>query len=416
MAYDPRTPRAPHGRYDNPMAAGQRRTPDQIEDDIEATRARIEARLEGLSAQTAPSRLLESTLGADLSSPSDTINSLYLRARSNPISAGLIGAGLVALYLGRKTEDPVAIARARREAERDAGREVPGPATRDAAERVAYDIAALKGHARSVGDDVSAAASSARAGLTSSAQSTRRSTSAIADDAARTYSDTKAAASAGASSIADTARETYGSVAETARETYASVAETVSDAYEGAADRLSHAPTYARERAQYAGSWVQENPVAAGLIGLAAGAVAASVLATARSRAPRSRAEATRQLYRQADGYSTSEEIQSYATRRAPAASTAGIRRGGTGTLTDDVPAAASPARSTASQGARRAPKTAAQTVGKTTTTSADSTVAKTTTTRKTKAKSTVSGETGAAKRPTRKTAGRTSGTGKSKA
>ena len=57
------------GPYANPMSAGQRRTPDQIEDDIEATRARIEARIESLTAQTAPSRLLETTLGADLSLP-----------------------------------------------------------------------------------------------------------------------------------------------------------------------------------------------------------------------------------------------------------------------------------------------------------------------------------------------------------
>ena len=424
MAIDYRDPNATgrpatvFGNYANPMSAGQRRTPDQIEADIAATRARIESRLEGLSAQTAPARLLETTLGADLSSPTNTIESLYLRARSNPISAGLIGAGLLALYLGRKTEDPVAIAHARREAERDANREVPGPATRDAAERVAYDIAALKGHARSVGDDVSSVAASAKAGLTS----TRDSTSSLADDAARTIEETKASATAKA-----------GSIAATARETYDSVAETVSETYEGVTDKLSHAPTYARERAQYAGSWVQENPVAAGLIGLAAGAVAASVVAASKSKAPRSRAEATRRLYRQADGYSTAEELQRRATRPAPVSSTAGVRRASPGadTRTSAVPGAANPARSTASQAARRAPATAAETVGKTTSTSAKSTVGKTATKPKSAASSAkassaktvpVSAQTGTATRPAAKpgagtsaksTAGRASGTAK---
>ena len=127
-------------------------------------------------------------------------------------------------------------------------------------------------------------------------------------------------------------------------------------------DAISHAPTYARERAEYAGSWVQENPVAAGLIGVAAGAVAASVVAASRSRAPRSRAEATRKLYRQADGYSTAEELQRYATRRpSPYVPTAPVRRSSAyeSTRTSAPPSAANPARSSASQAARRAPSTA---------------------------------------------------------
>ena len=407
-----RDPNRPGG-YANPMEAGQRRTPDEIERDIEATRARIEARLEGLSSQTAPSRLLESTLGADLSSPSDTINSLYLRARSNPLSAGLIAAGLIALYLGRRTEDPVAIAQAKRRAEYDDGREVPGPATRDTAERVAYDIAALKGHARAVGDDVSAA----RARLSSSVGQTRDATAASADAASAAVADASASVSRKADSLVERAKETYEDAAESVSAAYESVSERVASAYEGASESLSHAPDYARERARYAGSWVQENPLAAGMIGLAAGAVAASIFTASRARPPRREGRETRNLYREADGYSTSEELQRYATRRpVPVASTTGFasrppRAGRTSdTRTSAVPGAANPARSTASQAARRAPATAAETVNKTTTTSASSTVGKTHTEPRT-ASSTSPSRASSTSKPSTGTGGRTSGT-----
>ena len=364
---------ARHGAYANPMGAGARRSPDEIERDIEATRARMEARLEGLNHDLAPSTLLKNTLGADINSPTDTLAALYDRARHNPLSAVLIGAGIAALYFGRKADDPQARAAGLARDEYDAHRGVPGPATRDAAERVAYDIQALKGHARN---------------LTDSATETRDRVTGTASAHAAAVADTGRAARDGVDSAREYAAETASTLAESARDTYERATDTVSTAYERASRRaasayedaseaLSHAPTYARERAEYAGSWVRENPMAAGLIGLAAGATIASVVAAAQSSRPRSRRDATRQLYRHSDGYQVGEELQRRAMRR-PSGSTRARPASSTGTLSDAVPGSANPARSTASQAARRAPSTAGATDGDVSTSSV-STVGRTT-------------------------------------
>ena len=380
------------GAYANPMDAGARRTPDQIERDIEATRARMEARLEALSHDVAPATLLQNSLGANLNSPTETMNALYERARHNPLAAVLIGGGLAALYFGSRATDPVAERRAR-EAEVD--REVPGPATRDAAERVAYDIQALKGHARAVGEDVSAA----RARLGSQASAASTSASDTAASLSRSAEEARDYAAGTAASAAAAARDTYERTTSRVSSAYERASERVSEAYDEAADALSHAPTYARERVDYATSWVQENPIAAGLIGLAAGATVASVVAAAQSNKPRSRREATRQLYRRSDGYQTAEELQRYATRRRSpyASSYASTRTGtgaaGTGTRNPAAPTTPNMADSTANQGARRAPATAKET-DNTVSTSARSTVGETSATPRTGSTASTAGAT----------------------
>ena len=377
MAYEPRTTARPgyeprDAKYNDPMRVGRRQTPAEIEAEIEATRRRIEDRLNVIQGETAPSRLLEKGLGTDLSSPIDTASALLERAKHNPLGAGLIAAGLAALYFNRN-ERPV-------ERTDPAYRaEVPGPATTDAAERVAYDIAALKGQANAIADDTRAAKDRLTSQVSSTAGAFRSDAERTSRDVSEAYADAKLSAMTKAEKAKFKAMSAAEQAKLKAKWAYESASDTVSDWADDARDAFERAPTVMRERADYAGRWVQENPVTAGLIGLALGAAAASVFAAKRSNAPRSRAAATRDLYRSSNGYETSEYLQEQAMRRKAGAGTAvsATRSGSTGTQASAPKSAANPARSTANQMARRAPATAKETTGKSVSTEASSTVKK---------------------------------------
>lgn len=252
------------------------RDPDRIEEEIAVTRARIESRLDGLSDQFTPSRVVERALGTGDLNSYDSLEAIVEKARKNPIAASLIGAGLVGLFLaGRRDDEPEAY---------------PQPVVTRAPEG---DVEAHGRHpvdpARRVGEHISALGDAVESGRENVSQSAR-------------------------------------SVSESARETASSIKDSVSGAAEGLSESVSHAagrarevaraaPVRARAQTEVAVDWVRENPLPAGLFAVAAGAAISSYFAVRRSNdAPANRYAATRDLYEEAR---REEEMQAMRRRDA---------------------------------------------------------------------------------------------------
>lgn len=250
----------------------QYRAPEAIEDEIEQTRSRIEHRLEVLGHNVSPGNLISRALGTEQHSLPDAFNAAIHVARSNPVAACLTLAGLAGLAIGGT-----------RDSTGSAGTAKMTSSHPDTAKRVGENAAALKERATAVVDTIQETAAHFANQVSDGVSATAETASGAATDASR-Y-----------------ARDTAGAVSDTTIKTYAQV-EAVTDAVR---KQLKAAPTQARAGGDQAIAWIRENPVPAGLIAVAIGAVTASVATARHAKAPRSRLSAGRELYEAAQGQAT---------------------------------------------------------------------------------------------------------------
>lgn len=248
------------------------RDPDRIEDEIEVTRARIESRLEALSSQFTPANIVERALGTDDLGSHDSLEAIAHKARQSPISAALIGAGLVGLFLAGRNETPST--KIHRESARQPAANLPSDEA-DPAKRVSSHIDRLEDAARSGAGDVKRTAADAVDSIKQGAKSARDTMTGAVD----------------------------------------SVSSTVGNAAESAIEAARAAPVRARAQSEMAVDWIKENPLPAGLMALAAGAALSSLFAARRAGdLPADRYRASRELHEEAR-----QEEELRAMRRADA-------------------------------------------------------------------------------------------------
>jgi hypothetical protein len=99
------------------------RSPDEIENDIDATRARLGATLEALERKLAPERLLEEGMDMARDTMNDNLGRLGETLRENPIPLALVGLGVGWLLLSGsgKAGNGAAMPSVRRVGEKVAG-------------------------------------------------------------------------------------------------------------------------------------------------------------------------------------------------------------------------------------------------------------------------------------------------------
>ncbi|MEM8750643.1 MAG: DUF3618 domain-containing protein [Pseudomonadota bacterium] len=258
--------------------------PEALEDEIEATRNRIESRLENLTESVAPSRLLDNALGSNAGSAGDSLNALITKAKSSPVSAALIGAGLVSLFLAEKNDRP----RSRYEPVDDP--HVHGfNDDASAEERLAHNAEALKIKARGIKTNAAASASDL-------AESATDNLKAAKDSVVDTVSSAKRKISEAAAASADRA---------------ADLGQAASTGLKKVSHSTKKAPVRAKAGADHAIGWAKENPVPAGLMALAAGAGISALLTSRKTNRPSSALEASRSLHEEArsEEVSASNEI-----------------------------------------------------------------------------------------------------------
>ena len=269
------------------------RDPDTIESEIERTRSRIEARLDALSSQFTPSNLMDRALGTDsTNTEQDTFGLMVERARSNPYSALLIGAGLAGMVLNKPKPRPVVDPRVA----------APGtypiePYSDDPAARIGHNIDTLETQASALSRDVSETVGDVVETVTSTVGSAVDS---VKGAVAGVTGRVRNAAYRGEAAYADTRR---------------SAAARASEWNEYARE----APVRARAGADFAVDWMRTNPLPTGLFALAAGAAVASLFAAGRADTPRSRAASAEELHARAEA----EAARRAARRDAVAAATA---------------------------------------------------------------------------------------------
>ncbi len=243
------------------------RDPDKIETDIERTRSRIEGSLDRLSAQFTPSNLIDRALHTDsTTADTDSFGLMVERARSNPLSAALIAAGLAGMILRKPAPQPVDASVERHPIE---------PYSNDPAERIAHNISSLETQADNLRDDVGTAAGSVAESVSSAVDSVR-------DAAGNMVDRVTGLAQRGERE----ARSTYAQTRYRTERTAGDIRRTMRDA-----------PRRTRANADYAADWIKENPLPSGLFALALGATVATVFAAGNSSRPRNRSRFTTEEY-----------------------------------------------------------------------------------------------------------------------
>lgn len=232
-------------------------SPEYIEDEIELTRRRFEARVEALSAQASPDNMVRNVLGARSSDPTETVRALVDSARANPISALLLGAGVAGLLFGKNARDM-------REEDRMQSEVGNLPVAADPAQRVADHARGLMGRADQAGEATGDAVTTAKATLSSAA-------SRVQDKA-----------TGAASAVSETLGDAAEAAGEYADDAYRSVVGGYKRARNEAAHRARSLPDDTRETVSDATEWVKDNPIPVGLMALAAGAALASFMTTTR--------------------------------------------------------------------------------------------------------------------------------------
>jgi len=95
---------APRGDYDRRDYHYDERNPEQIEDDIEHTRAELGETLDAIERRLSPSQLVDQATDFFFSGPGEFGNNLARQIRENPIPVALIGIGLVWLMLSSQRQ------------------------------------------------------------------------------------------------------------------------------------------------------------------------------------------------------------------------------------------------------------------------------------------------------------------------
>ncbi len=239
-----------------------KRDPDRIEDEIDNTRSRIESRLDLLSAQFSPSNLIDRALNTgEATSNGDQFGLMMERARSNPLSAALIAAGLAGMMLQKPEPRPV----------ETTDRHPIEPYSNDPAERIAHNLSTLETQADSLRDDVSSTAGSIADSVSSAAATVR-------------------------SAAGDMVDRVTGSAERTSRDAEIAYVRTryrTERKADEVRQTLRDAPVRAKAGAEYAADWVKENPLPSGLFALALGATVATIFAAGQSTEPRRRSRFT---------------------------------------------------------------------------------------------------------------------------
>lgn len=240
-------------------------SPEYIEDDIERTRLRIEAKLNRLGDEISPNRILRSAFGANGHSTTDLLEAIAAKARENPVSALLIGAGIAGIVLksGRDRSENDEFATAGHVNELNhAGK------SSDLADRIAQNAALLKNKAGNLRDGVEDSAAGIRTRLEEETQE-------LKDLTAQTGANVKEYAKSSIEAVEKAASNVRSQSLAMARDTERHL--------HSAGRHIGDQVQRTRERADVATEWVKENPVPAGLMALAFGAAAASLLSARKS-------------------------------------------------------------------------------------------------------------------------------------
>lgn len=250
-------------------------SPEYIEDDIERTRARIDAKLNRLGDEMSPTQMLKSIVGANGNSPTELLGAVAIKARENPIPALLVGAGIAGFMLtgGDRRRDDRQSDENGHEAAQDSRL-----ASDDPAERIAHGVGSLKSKAEDLRDSVTETARDVRSQVVAGAHSV------------------KGRVEHAGESLKNSAQDNIHAVAETVSDVRARAERVVHDSQSGAKSAghyVGDQMRRSRERTDAATSWVKDNPVPAGLMALALGAAAASFMtarkATDNSHSPQNR-------------------------------------------------------------------------------------------------------------------------------
>lgn len=215
------------------------KSPEQIQDEIEETRARIDLRLSNLTDSAKPEAIASKLLNADHAnlSNSDLINTAIDRVKANPLAALTIGAGLLGLVKSSQNSP-----------ENESAKSFDSDGlTDDIAERV------LK-RSKAISEDVDA--------LTG---------------------DIKEKVSSARSKVAQATSDT----AEHVKTMPGTISDVGSEAVQDGKDQL-------RYRSENVVHWVKDNPLASSFLALAVGAASASIF-TARTAGKKSEAPIRRE-------------------------------------------------------------------------------------------------------------------------
>ncbi len=257
---------------------------ERLEDEIRNTRARIDMKMNELENKLSPSSFLNAALGDGNEHIADLGNTMVKKARENPVSALLIGAGVAGLFLASRSQNNKG---AYDEPTGLAGQSVaqPRPAS-DPAERIAQNAESIRKELNELRDSVAQSVEdfneAARKGSDAARETVRD-----ASERVRQASDRVA-------EYANSATRALGDAPDHAREIGRNVADAVRSGVDSAGHYASKQARATRYRADSAAEWVRENPVSAGLVALAVGAAAASVFT---ARKPSASVEASRKLH-----------------------------------------------------------------------------------------------------------------------
>lgn len=262
------------------------RSSKAIEAEIEKTRKRLEQRIDSLGTNLAPSHLVQQALATNPGTTQETVSAVIEKARTNPVSALLVGAGIAGLFLANQNEQSRATSPVQPERDDYNSPHPMAPDLKEGAtpeERIAHNAAVLEAQARSAVTGASAALSNATDSMSDTASAAVHSVkTAAAQTGDRLVSATQSVGSSAQRGVTDIRNAT----AQRGRAAYAS-----------AQAKTRKVPTQARIAGDRAMGWVKENPVPAGLLALAAGAAAASFFATSKASKPRTRTQAGQELY-----------------------------------------------------------------------------------------------------------------------
>ncbi|MBW8636680.1 hypothetical protein K1W69_05705 [Hoeflea sp. WL0058] len=265
---------------------------ERIEDEIRNTRARIDMKMNELENKLSPSGFLNAALGDGNEQVADLGNAMVKKAKENPVSALLIGAGLAGLYLASRSQSAKG---GNDETTEFAAEPIAQPKPTDPAERIAQNAESIRNELNELRDSVAQSVEEFSAAASKGSDAARESVH-NASERVRQASDRVA-------EYANSATRALGDVPDHAREIGRTVTDTVRSGVDSAGHFASKQARVTRHRADSAAEWVRENPVSAGLVALAVGAAAASIFT---ARKPSASVEASRKLHsaaREREGY-----------------------------------------------------------------------------------------------------------------
>lgn len=230
----------------------------EIENNIKNIQARMSERVDHLSDDLSLSSLASRTLGAKGNKPGELVDAALDTVRRHPLPAALIGVGLVGLIASQKS----------RSSDADSVAPVgnsynPSAQTttaQDPADRVASHVNALKSE---VGQKVAAAGETLNS---------------VKESASEAVGNVTSSAKTVAGDQADQLRHAYSDVRSKAGNGSEQLREQISAGGEAVRRRAQETSGQIRDTSTKAAGWARENPVPLGLMALAIGAAAASVL------------------------------------------------------------------------------------------------------------------------------------------